>query len=629
MATRLRLPLTLIFTLLFAMSLFFARSSLAATITLQATATSVALGQPTWVSGKVDGVSTQMTFAVNGIANGNAMVGTISSNGRYDAPAAFPGGADFVVISGIVPPATSQTGSLRLTLKTASGSTPPATTTPSSPTTPATPAAPTAPVPPVVLPPTDSATVAAARFLEQASFGPTPADIAVVKQIGPAAWINQQLALPATTIPPGVSSVDPLRRAWFTAMASAPDQLRQRMIFALSQIFVVSSDKNPYGTEIQPWLKTLSDNAFGNYDTLLREMTLNPAMGKYLDLGNSMLPMPNENYAREVMQLFTIGLTMLNQDGSEQRDAAGNPIPTYDQNRIADFSRALSGWTYTGPNATGRNWENMAGPLEPREAYHSRVAKTLLRGTVLPAGQTARQDMDGVMRNLFEHPNLPPFVAVRLIRAFVTSNPSPAYIRRVADVFAGSGSTPRGDLAATLRAVLLDPEARSDAPSATGGKLKDPILHTLGLVRALGGTVIDPTNLFWSYAGLGQRLAGAPSVFNFYSPLSRLPGNPQYFGPEFQIYGGAYAIQRANFVYGLLNSDNSNSIRVSISPFVTAAADPDTLVNLVDATLLQGRMSAATREAITASVRATADRRQRAVTALYLTAITGDYAVQK
>lgn len=501
-----------------------------------------------------------------------------------------------------------------------------------SPTPTPTPAPTPAPTPtPGPAPQPDAATLAAARFLEQASFGVTPAELGQVKQIGAAAWIDAQLKLPPSTLPTS-GNMNALRSAWFTNMASGPDQLRQRMVFALSQIFVVSNDKNNQANEMLPWLQTLNKHAFGNFDSLLREMTLNPSMGKYLDLGNSVIPAPNENYAREVMQLFTIGTVMLNMDGSVQIDGSGNPIPTYDQARIADLSRALSGWTYPGTRANGLNWENFSGPLQARDNYHDKTAKTLLMGTALAAGQSTQQDYDAVMRNLFHHTNLPPFIATRLIRHFVSSNPSPAYIERVAQVFAngdaGNGGQ-RGDLAATLRAVLLDPEARRDVADNAQGHLKDPILHSLGLVRALGGQVVAPDNLFWEYFLLGQKLGNSPSVFNFYSPLTRLPENRQYYGPEFQIYAPSLAIRRANFLYQLLAGNYQGMIKIDINPYVNAAGDANALLNLVNANLLQGRMSANTRAALFEAINAISDRKQKALTALYLCAISAEFAVHQ
>ena len=445
--------------------------------------------------------------------------------------------------------------------------------------------------------------------------------------MGAEAWLNQQLSMPATPLPVA-GDLNALRNSWYTKMVTGQDQLRQRMIFALSQIFVVSADKNPYANEIQPMLTTLSKHAFGNFGDLLREVTLNPSMGKYLDLGNSIIPAPNENYAREVAQLFTVGPVLLNQDGSIQRDMHGDPIPTYDQQRIADLSRALSGWTYSGPNATGTNWENFTGPLQPRDAYHDKGAKTLLGGVNIPAGQSTVQDFNAVMDNLFQHPNVAPFIATRLIRHFVKSNPSPAYIARVAAAFDGAGGT-RGDLAATLRAVLLDAEARDDAGDAASGHLKDPMLHTIGLMRATNATIGNTANLFWDYYLQGQQIVSPPSVFNFYSPMTRLPGSPDLTGPEFQIYAPSLAVGRANMIYALLNGDFGGMVKIDLAPYTNVAGDPAKLVELVDANLTVGRMTPATRGILINAIGKISDKKQRAITALYLTAASAEFAVAK
>ncbi len=613
----------------------------AATATVESTAKGpVALGSKVWFLGRIDGQGVYMNFAVNGIPGGNATYGRLNSqNGEYIAPSVLPSNVTITITGTTTKDAklgANLSASTTLTLKKATTPTPTPTPSPTPEPTPSpapapaptpTPTPAPAPVPPPIgqQPAPDAAKISAVRLLEQATFGATPTDVATIKVNGQAAWLKQQFAMPASAVPV-TSDMKLLQNTWYKNMASGPDQLRQRMIFALSQLFVVSADKNPYANEIQPWLSTLSNNAFGNFNTLLREMTLNPAMGKYLDLGNSIMPSPNENYAREVMQLFTLGPVLLDQDGSVQTDRNGDPIPTYDQARISDFARALSGWTYAGSSATGINWESFTGPLQPRDKFHDQGSKTLLLGAVLPAGQTAVQDMDGVMQNLFQHPNLPPFIATRLIRAFVTSNPSPAYITRVADVFA-YGAAGRGDLQATLAAVLTDPEARQDQPTATQGHLKDPMLQSIGLFRTLGASVTDPSNLFWDYFLLGQKITAAPSVFNFYSPMTRLPGSPQYYGPEFQLYAPSLAVARANFLYKFISGEYKGMVNVDIAPFVSVAGNATTLINLVDATLLAGRMSASARQAIGTAVNASTDPRQRAISALYLAAISAEFAV--
>jgi uncharacterized protein (DUF1800 family) len=588
------------------------------------------LGTTVWLTGKVDGKPTYMDFSVNGIAGGNAVYGTVNSqNGEYKAPAVMPPNP-VVTITG-VPYQSVIKVSTSITLRTAATTPTPAPTPapapmPSPAPTP-TPTPTPMPVPAPAPVPVPAANISDVRFLEQATFGPSQTDLASLKQLGQAAWLDQQFAMTPSAMPV-TADLSVLRNNWYMNMVNGKDQLRQRMIFALSGLFVISADKNPYANEIQPWLATLNTHAFGNFNNLLREMTLNPAMGKYLDMGNSITPAPNENYAREVMQLFTLGPVLLNQDGSVQTDIHGEPMPTYDQERISDFAFALSGWTYAGASATNINWENFTGPLQPRNNFHDQRRKTLLRGEVLPADQGILLDYEGVMRNLFQHPNLPPFIATRLIRAFVTSNPSPEYITRVADVFA-YGPAGRGDLKATLSAVLTDPEARQDQATATQGHLKDPLQHSLSLFRALNATMVNPTNLFWDYFLLGQRLGNSPSVFNFYSPMTRLPGTPQAFGPEFQIYAPSLAIARANFIYRLLNGEFSGSVTIDISAYVNAAGNPAALLDLVDANLLSGRMSPASRQAIFTALNTITDKRNRAITALYLSAITAEFAVAR
>ena len=294
--------------------------------------------------------------------------------------------------------------------------------------------------------PADPATVAAARFLEQASFGPTAADLAWVKAQGMHAWLDRQfdpVLTPPSTLPDGLS-VGETEARFFANLAGGGDALRQRMAFALSQILVISAEKNTNGDELIPYVRLLYQHAFGNYADLLHDLTLSASMGKYLDMVNSTRPTAsnqnaaNENYARELLQLFSIGTVSLNQDGSRELDGLGQPVPTYTQADIREYARALTGWTYpTPPGApTGQlNWSFLPGTMEARPAYHDTGAKALLRCDTLIAGGSPATDLDGVIANILAHPNLPPFIATRLIRSLVTSNPSPDYIQRVADVF--------------------------------------------------------------------------------------------------------------------------------------------------------------------------------------------------
>ena len=474
----------------------------------------------------------------------------------------------------------------------------------------------------------------AIRFLEQASFGPTPDSIAAVQAVGREYWMAEQANLPVGTIDDNLD-INQLFSRVFLDMHSAPDQLRQRMVFALSQTLVVSSNKNIYGNELIPWVRLLAKHAFGNYRSLLRDMSLNPAMGKYLDLANSMKATantsPNENYARELMQLFTIGLNQLNQDGSLKLDAQGQAIPTYDQNTLREVARALTGWTYpTKPGATPgtRNQEYFVGLMEPRPQNHDTGAKTLLNGLVVPAGQTVTQDLDAVLDNLFQHPNLPPFIATRLIRSLVSSNPSPDYIERVADAFADNGQGVRGDLWAVLTAVLTDAEA-TGAPSSEHGHLKDPLLHVISMGRALGAQVSNPSMFMYLFRNLGQQVLSPITVFSFYSPQAALPGYPDLYGPEFQIYSPGLAIERANFIYQILGGQLGSSFSIDLTAFNAVADDADALVEQVNQRLMQGRMSDALRQIIVTATQATQGTGSRVLGALYLAAISSEYSVQR
>lgn len=473
--------------------------------------------------------------------------------------------------------------------------------------------------------------VKAGRLLEQAAFGPAPALLDKVLQDGTDAWINEQLALPETVfaVPPSISDA---QSQLLHRFGTAPDQLRQRMMFALANIIVISANKNNYAPEIVPYYQILSRNAFGNYKTLLEEIAASSQMGKYLDHANSAkataTTSPNENFPRELLQLFSIGLWQLNPDGTNKLDPQGRPIPTYNQAVIKEFARALTGWTYPGPNATGFNWDNFSGPLQPRDAYHDTGAKTLLNGAVLPAGQNTQQDMAAVINNVFNHPNVGPFVALRLIRAMVVSNPSAGYVQRVAAVFDNNGAGVRGDLKAVAKAILTDAEARNDTPGATSGRMKDAIYHLLAFTRALGGAPTSGNNLqVYNFVNMQQAVMAPPSVFGYYSPFYRIPKQP-LFGPEFQIYSASESVVRAGMFANILNGQANGDFPVNLTPYNAVAGNTTALIDAVDQALLYGRMSPQMRAAIAAAVDAQYDNNGRVFTALYLTALSGQYAVQ-
>ena len=536
-------------------------------------------------------------FTSNSVVTWTATAGSISSAGLFTAPAVMPS-SPIVTIR-----ATSTTDNSRFAIATV---TLPAASAPPSP-----------------------ALLSAARLLEQAGFGPTPQSLSAAQAMPAAAWIDGQLNLPETAIPipadMAVASAQILNR-----LATAPDQLRQRVAWALGQIIVISGNKNNYPNEYIPHLQLLSKHAFGNYRALLKDVTLSPQMGKYLDLANSNKPGvgggANENFPRELLQLFSMGLTELNIDGSPKSNN-----PTYTQNDVRQFALALTGWTYpTAPGATpgSNNWENFSQPaMEPRQANHDQTSKTLLNGVVLPAGQTVQQDLEGVIDCVFNHPNVGPFVATRLIRHLVMSNPSPAFIARIAQIFNNNGTGVRGDLKAVVRAILLDPEARQDAAAPNGGRLKDPVYAYVSFVRAMGGSISPATQIAWLFDRMGQAIAAPPSVFGYYSPNYRMPGNAALFGPEFQIYTPTESVLLGNEFHQILASPNGDP-SIDLAPFNAVAGDINQLLDLVNQRLFYGRMPAGLRASLTKATQASYDHNQRVFTALYLSALSGLYAVQ-
>lgn len=535
-----------------------------------------------------------VTWKVNGVVGGDPTSGTITTGGLYTAPSVIPvSGTASVSALSAADGVTQGTATVSIQ---------------------------------------DPLAITYGRFLEQSTFGPTPQLMAHVKQVGIPAFLAEQFAAPESVWPAlntatRANAVD----SFFLNAATGQDQLRQRVVFALSEIIVISMNKNTNGNEIVPWLQLLSRNAFGNYRTLLREITLDASMGKFLDLANSSKPTAmtgaNENYAREVMQLFSIGLYQLNADGSLLLDGQGQPVPTYTQTDVRQMALALTGWTYgnaSGVPPVNPNSNYYPGPMLPIQSRHDTTAKNIL-GQSLAAGQTIVQDLDGAIDIIFNHPNVAPFVASRLIRALVTSNPSPAYITRVASVFNNNGQGVRGDMKAVISAVLLDPDARNDSPPSDFGRLRTPVQHTIALMRALSLPVGQPSQFAYIYYSMSEGMLDAPSVFGHYSPLFHVP-RTALFGPEFQIYSPTDAVNRANLFYSMMF--NPWPINPALQPFVNVAGNPQSLVNAVDNALLFGRMPAATRQAILDALPAMYDNNQRALTALYLAAMSGEYLVQ-
>lgn len=485
--------------------------------------------------------------------------------------------------------------------------------------------------------------VAAARFLEQAAFGPTREEIDHVQALGFSAWLDEQFAARSSYIPPlspSQTGVLPLQQVFFTNAINGKDQLRLRVALALHEIWVVSANKIGNSSGMALYLRLLQSSAFGNYYDLMHDMTLNPAMGNYLDMANNDKPnavtghAADENYARELMQLFTIGLVELNLDGTPKLDKDGKPIPTYDQAVVEGFARALTGWTYAPPPGRPPQfpmWENYGGPMVPVDAHHDFQAKPLLRGVVAPAGQTAAQDLDQALHNVFEHPNVAPFVSKQLIQHLVISNPSPAYVERVATVFNDDGKGTRGNLQAVVRAILLDPEARQGddptaAPAPGAGKLKEPIVLAAALVRAAGVTMESPNRLIEYTTYLGQNLYVPDSVFSYFVPGTPVDSDGT-MGPEFQLLSPTTAVFRANFIMEL-TSNWMKGLPLDWSYWIGYSDDPPKLVSAVAEVLCHGALPSATAAAITAAVEAQDNRLIRICTALYLVAVSAESQVQ-
>ena len=487
--------------------------------------------------------------------------------------------------------------------------------------------------------------LAAARFLEQVSWGADPASIARVQELGFSAYLDEQFAEAPSTYPeyPSTSTMLlPVQQRFVVNALTGPDQLRQRIAFALGQIFVVSGYKLFTPQMYVPWLRLLSDHAFGTYGDLLTEVTLSPSMGRFLDMvdnekDNAFLKSAaNENYAREILQLFTIGTERLNLDGTVQVGSDGQPLPTYDQAVVAALARAFTGWTFpTSPGATPskHNPPYYAGRMEPRPVSHDTYEKVILDGYVLPAGQTPEQDLGDALGRIEQHPNVGPFFARRMIQHLVTSNPSPDYVARVAAVFNNNGAGVRGDLRAVIKAIVLDPEARLGDSGYVGpadGHLREPVLFTMALLRALRATS-GPTSLLASIISpAGQSLFYPPSVFNYFSPENQL-ADYGLIAPEFQIFTPSTAVYRANIAFYATFAAQTAGLTMDLSTLDPLAADPPLLVEAVNQALLYGRMPPEMRRTIEAAVGAVTmlSPRTRVQTALFLVASSSHYQVQQ
>jgi uncharacterized protein (DUF1800 family) len=475
------------------------------------------------------------------------------------------------------------------------------------------------------------------RFLGLASFGATDSSIEQVVSLGYRGWVDQQFALPQvmhlTHVDNWINQINPGKQAWeyarnlqdsfYMQALRGEDQLRQRVVFALSQIFVVSMVSNEVIDRSRchtSFMDMLGRNAFGNFRILLEEVSTHGMMGVYLshranrkeDLvkGTS----PDENYAREVMQLFTIGLLQLNSDGSPKRDGAGNTIPTYDNTDVAGLAKVFTGWSWK-PRDTAdyRFYENFPPsdiqiqPMEPYEQHHSTSVKNFL-GVTIPANTTARPSLRIALDTLFNHSNTGPFVSRLLIQRLVTSNPSAAYVSRVAASFANNGAGVRGDMKAVLRAILLDDEARLPATIGDGrnGKVREPVLRLAAWARAFNASSKSGEFRIRTTDQIGQSPMRAPSVFNFYRPGFVPPGsaiaNQKLVAPELQINTESQVTSYLNFMSSVVETgygaDNSKDVASGYTSEVALASNPDALIDRVDLLLTGQRLSSATRSAM-------------------------------
>jgi uncharacterized protein (DUF1800 family) len=687
-----------------------APTSAATAVTVTGPAT-VSLGTTGQYSAAVAGTSNQsVAWAVNSVAGGNATVGTISPNGLYTPPVAVPNtNAIVITATSAVTPTVSGTLNASIVdptpvIVTAVGSTTDGglhflvdvqgigflsgatlliggqavTTNAVSQndlqTTVADPSAQAMQISIVVQNPNPGATqstavtvslslpqvtaTAAARFLDQTSFGPTSDSIAHVQQIGLQAALTEQFNQPASKFgQPPVGDSECLSN-WsctqsdFLKIASwGNDQLRQRVAMALSEIWVAAIPEN---NAMPFYLNTLANDAFTNYRTIMEDTTLTPQMGAYLNMLNSGRAatgqIANENFGREMMQLFSLGPDLINPDGTEQTDGSGNPIPTYTELQVEAFARAYTGWTNAntdGSTPANFNWtNNWSHAMVPVENRHDETAKILLNGTTLPAGQTVEEDLKGALDNIFAHPNAGPFICRQLIQHLVTGNPSPAYVQRVSAVFADNGSGVRGDMKAVLTAIILDQEARAgdtqtgdqaeSNPAVDGGHLREPLLWTLNLVRGLDTTQTSSSESY-PFLGLSQSLAylgEAPftqqSVFNYYSPSYVIP-QTAINSPEFNLENTGTIVPRLSVANSIIHN-NIPGLTIDLSATSAIgrqANNPPALADYLGTVFMHSQMPTDMRNDLITAISAipATDLQSRAEIAVYLVVTSSQYKI--
>jgi len=505
----------------------------------------------------------------------------------------------------------------------------------------------------------------AARFLTQATPGYTAADLSAVVSTGYSAWLNKQFALPRSqghcdwlnargyNVASNIFSTAGLDNTIWRKLISSGDPLRQRMVLALSEICVVSvlgvnASWRQYA--VGHYLDLLEANAFGNYRKLLQDISLCPAMAYYLSFRGSAKANPktgsepDENYARELMQLFTIGLVQLNADGTVKTRSNGTALETYTQADVSGLARVFTGWNVDVSGLTSPYPADFQQrPLVSVASQYETGSKTFL-GKTIAAGTPAMEALNQALDTLFQHPNLPPFISRQLIQRFVTSNPSPAYVARVSAVFANNGAGVRGDLQAVLKAILLDTEARSatTAASPTYGKLREPVLRFLAWARAYRASSASDTWAVGDLSDPASRLGQSPmrsgSVFNFFRPGYVPPGtalaSQGLVGPEFQIANESSVAGYVNYMQRMVTGSGAGDLTPDYSSLLPLAADAAALLAEINLVLAGGQLSPQTLSLIQSAITTLPSSNQpnalrRIQAALTLVLAAPEFIVQK
>ena len=494
-------------------------------------------------------------------------------------------------------------------------------------------------------PPEGMSQRAAARILEQATWGPTAADIQDLQAKGFDKWFAEQVSATYSATPSQpllgldgktFTSVAPLQLNFFQNALSGKDQLRQRLAFILSQIWVVSNIDLNNASAFPPILRIYQADALGSYLKLMQDVSVSPAMGHYLDMANNDKAnlktgtAANENYARELMQLFTIGLTELNRNGTQVTDK-GQPVETYTQDTVTNMAKVCTGWTYgkASGTTTGHNPQYFLVPMVPVETLHDLTTKTIF-GKQLSAGNTAQKDLDDALQIIFDQPSMAPFISKQLIQHLVTSNPSPAYIERVANVFDSDSTGTRGNLKSVVYQILTDPEARAgdtEAATADFGHMREPILFVANLLRGLNGALAATSTVANYATSTGQNLFNPPSVFSYFPPSYVSDG---ILAPELATYNTQTSVARTGLVNSaVFGGKFDTGTTFNLAPFITAAGSANQTVffEMVNQLFFHQSLSSTTKAAMQTAMAAVTAPSDKAKAGLYIALTSSEFQI--